>query len=70
MAEEETLAEIREALASPHVALKFVHTFTHGRAVQVYVKTRKVGPYLLPAEGQTIADVLHMLGTLAEQPAP
>lgn len=66
-AERDALTQIREALADPNASIRFTQTFSHGRAVQVYVKTRKVGPFILPGEGQTLADVLHMLGTLAEQ---
>ena len=68
-AESEAMTKIREALADPNVSIRFTQTFTHGRAAQVYVKSRKVGPFILPAEGQTLADVLHMLGSLAEDGA-
>ena len=68
-AENEAMTKIREALADPNVSIRIVQTFTHGRAAQVYVKSRKVGPFILPAEGQTLADVLHMLGSLAEDGA-
>lgn len=66
-AENPALAEIRDALRDPNVSIKLPHTFTHGRGVQVYVKTRKVGPLLLLSEGQTLADMLHLLGTMAEE---
>ena len=62
---DQALADIKEALRSDEVRLRLVYTFTHGRGVQVYVKTRKVGPLLLPAEGQDISDVLAMVGSLA-----
>lgn len=59
------LDELREALAGPNVSIRLVSTFTHGRGVQVYVKSRKVGPLIVPEGPQTLADVLHMLGTIA-----
>jgi hypothetical protein len=62
--EQTHLAKIREAMASPDVSLHPARTFTHGLGVQVYVKNLKVGPILFPVEGQSIADVLHMLGTM------
>ena len=61
------LTEIREAMHDPNVSIRLPHTFTHGRGVQVYVKTRKVGPIILRSEGQTLADLLHMLGDMAER---
>lgn len=63
--EDQTIDELRAALAHPDASIKFTHVFGHGRAAQVYVKSRKIGPFILPSEGQTIADVLHMLGVLA-----
>ena len=63
--ERESLDAIRDAMRDPNVALYLVPTFGHGTAVRVKVKTRKIGPLLFPAEGQDIADVLHMLGTMA-----
>ena len=63
--ETDALAQVREALGSSDVRLALVHTFTHGRGVQVYVKTRKIGPLIFPPEGGTLADTLHMLGAMA-----
>jgi hypothetical protein len=65
--ETETLAKIREAMADPHVSIRLVPTFDHGTAAQVYVKSRKVSPLLFPGDGESLADVLHMLGTMAEE---
>lgn len=61
----ETLSQIKEALADPNVSIKLPVTFTHGRGVQIYVKTRKVGPIILPTGDQTLADILQMIGSLA-----
>lgn len=63
---DQMLADVREALANPDVRIALPHTFTHGRGVQVYVKSRKVGPIILRDEGQTLADMLAMIGRLAE----
>jgi predicted RNA-binding protein YlxR (DUF448 family) len=60
------LGEIRDALTLPDASIRFVQTFTHGRAVQVYLKTRKIGPVIIVREGQTLTDILTMLGTLME----
>ena len=59
------LAEIRVALQDSEVRIRLVHTFTHGRGAQVYVKTRKVGPLMLPREGEDVSHVLAVLGKLA-----
>lgn len=61
----DTLATIRGAMPSPGASIRIVNTFTHGQAAQVYVGTRKVGPFILPTEGQTLGDVLKMLGDMA-----
>lgn len=63
-------AEIVEALASPHVRLALPVTFTHGRGVQVFEGRRKVGPVLLRSEGQTLRDLLYLVGDLAEPVPP
>lgn len=65
--ESEALADIKAALNDPQCSLRFVETFRYGTAVQVYVKSRKVGPFILPADGQTVADTLHMLGELRSE---
>ena len=65
--EEATLTAIREALAKPEVSIRLVHTFNQGRGAQVYLKSRKIGPILLPAEGQTLGDVLHLIGSLIDE---
>jgi hypothetical protein len=65
MSATDPMGELREALADPNVSIRLVPTFTHGRAAQVYVKSRKVGPLIVPQQDQTLAEVLHMLGTLA-----
>ena len=62
-------AEIAEALKSDDVRLALPVTFTHGRGVQVMLKSRKVGPILLRSEDQSLADMLYVVGRLAE-PAP
>lgn len=60
------LDELRDALRSEGASIRLVHTFTHGRCVQVYSgKGKKVGRVLVPQDGQTLADVLHLLGSLA-----
>ena len=64
--EEEALAELRAALKGPDVSFHLVQTFTHGRAVQVKVKTRKVGPLIFPPHGGTEADSLRLLAGLLE----
>lgn len=64
--EQAALTEIRTALREPYVALHLVDTFTHGQGVQVQVRTRKIGPILFPAEGQTVGSVLGMLGTMLD----
>ena len=66
--EKQALAEIKDALKQPYVALHFVQTLTHGRAVQVKIKTRKVGPLIFPPDGGTVGDVLALLGNLADEP--
>lgn len=62
-----TIDELRAALAASDVSLRLERTFTHGRCVQVYVGRRKASPVIIPSDGQTLADVLHMLGTLADE---
>lgn len=62
---DEALAEITRALQDPNASIRLPMTFTHGRGAQVYIKSRKVGPIIFPAEGQTLADVMAMLGKLA-----
>jgi len=61
------LDEMREALRSNDVRIALPITFTHGRGVQIYVKSRKVGPIILRSGDQTLADLLHMIGTMAEE---
>lgn len=61
------LEEMREALASPDVRIALPVTFTHGRGVQIYVKSRKVGPIILRSEGQSLSDLLAMVGNMAEE---
>lgn len=68
--EDQTLSQIRTALAQPDASIRFTYVFGRGRAAQVYVKSRKVGPFILPSEGQTLADVLHSLGLLMEGITP
>jgi hypothetical protein len=63
---QEPLDAIREALQSPDVRIALPHTFTHGRGVQVYVKSRKIGPIILRSGDQSLADLLTMIGNLAE----
>lgn len=57
--------ELKAALQGPNARIHLVETLTHGRAAQVFVKSRKVGPLLFPASGEDLSDVLHLLGQLA-----
>jgi hypothetical protein len=66
MDEDAALAEIRAALQQPFVSLHLVTTFTHGRGVQVKIKTSKVGPILFPPEDGTVGDVLMMLAQMID----
>ena len=54
-------------MREPYVALHVVDTFTHGQGIQVQVRSRKIGPILFPSEGQTVGDVLAMLGYAARR---
>lgn len=64
---EPVFAELRDALKQPYVALHFVQTLAHGRAIQVKIKTRKVGPLIFPPKDGTLGDVLALLGSLADE---
>jgi hypothetical protein len=61
----DALAELRTALASDEASIRLVHTYTHGRCAQIFVGKRKATPVIIPSDGQTLADVLAMLGRLA-----
>lgn len=68
------LAVILEALEDPNGSIRLPFIFSmsdgpSGRGVQAYVRTRKVGPVIIPdrRNGQTLADVLTMLADLLEQ---
>jgi len=65
----EALEELARVLRGEHGSIRTVLTFTHGRCAQVYEKTRKVGPVIIPdrENGQTLGDVLAMLGDLVEE---
>jgi len=65
------LAQIRTALADPNMHLRLVRLIFGGSgwAVQVYVKSRKVGPLLLPPDGGTLLDTLAMLDELTPDAA-
>ena len=65
--ETEALEQVRTALRNPDMHLRLVCLIfgASGWAVQVYVKSRKVGPLLLPPEGGTVLDTLAMLDELA-----
>jgi hypothetical protein len=65
--EQAQLDAVRAAMKDPNVSLHIVQTFTHGRAVQVKVKSRKIGPYFFPAADEGLADVLALLGTMADE---
>lgn len=65
-ADAEVLAQIREAMTDPNVSIKLPMTFSHGVAAQVYIKTRKIGPLIIPSETQTLGDILKMLGDMAD----
>ena len=64
--EAEALDAIREAMRDPHVAIHLVPTFTHGRAVQVKIRSRKIGPLIIPKE-RPLSDILTMLGEMADE---
>jgi len=64
--ENAALAEIRHALSQPFASLHLVTTFTHGRGVQVKIKTSKVGPIMFPPEGGTVGDLLAMIGQMLD----
>lgn len=68
MAESSELAEIATALGRHNAKITLVRTFTHGVCAQVWAGAKKAGPLIIPnrADGQSLGDVLHMLGTLAE----
>lgn len=62
----DVLAEMRAAIHDPDGKIAIVPTFTHGDAIRVYKKTRKIGPLLFPAKGQTLGQTLDLL--LGEEP--
>ena len=68
----ELLDELAGVLRGPHGSIRIVATFTHGLCVQVYEKTRKVGPIIIPdrKNGQTLGDVLAMLGNVVDGGEP
>lgn len=62
-----TINEIRDALIHPYGSMRIVQTFTHGRGVQIYLRTRKVGPILFPPEGQSLSDLLATIGSMVSE---
>lgn len=65
---DEALDQIRDALGNNDVSIRLPLLFSHpGRAAQVYVKSRKVGPLIVPAEDQSLGDVLKMLGDMTSE---
>jgi hypothetical protein len=64
--EQDKLAAVRTAMKDPNVSLHIVHTFTHGRAVQVKIKSRKIGPMFFPNKGEKLTDVFRLLGSMAD----
>lgn len=64
--EQDALAGIRAALQDPNVSLHIVQTMSHGRGVQVKIKSRKIGPLLFPTEGKGPGSVLVMLGWMLD----
>lgn len=59
--------QIRDALCNGgRIEITYVFRLNgkSGPGVQVFQKSRKVGPILIPTEDQTVADVLHMLGQM------
>lgn len=71
-AETAVLDQIREALQGTDWRLEPVMTFTHGIAVQVYAKQpngryKKVGPFIVPNEGENVSHVLALLGTMTQR---
>lgn len=64
---DDTLVPIKAALQDGG-SIQITYVFGNGLCAQVMKKSRKVGPIIIPArdEGQSLADVLHMLGTMAE----
>lgn len=67
--DEEALAEVRAAMQGDWKIERRV-TFTHGQAVQVFVKKdrnwRKAGPLLFPPDNGTVSDLLQMLGDMTK----
>jgi len=72
---DEILPEIRKALTEGRARLEVVRIFFNPQfqwGVQVYAKDstpgrtrwKKLGPLILPNEGETVADVLRMLGEM------
>jgi hypothetical protein len=65
--EQAQLTAVQEAMKDPNVALHVAHTFTHGRGVQVRIKSRKIGPIFFPNEGEKLSDVFRLLGSMADE---
>lgn len=61
--------ELKLELRKTETSIRLEHTFTHGTVAVVYVGKRKASPPIVPnrTEGQTLGDVLKILGDLAEQ---
>ena len=58
------LVEMADALRGGHGQIALVYVFGHGLCAQVMVGRRKVGPLVIPTDGQTLGEVLAMLGDL------
>lgn len=52
---------LKKAMKHEDAIVRPVYIFGKGYALQVYVKTTKVGPFILPNEKQTLGDIAKML---------
>lgn len=61
--------ELAALLADPATSIRIVVTFTHGKVAQLFRSGKRVSPPIIPnrKEGQSLGDVLKMLGDLAEE---
>lgn len=63
------LEDIKAAMRYSDASVRLVTLFGFqgaNRGVQVKVKTRKIGPLIIPLEGQSLAEIYSMLGEFAE----
>lgn len=59
------LVEMADVLRTGRGQIALVYVFGHGLCAQVMAGRRKVGPLVIPTDGQTLGEVLAMLGDLA-----